>query len=341
MTKDLAIRNSTAEFLIFTSQSKEDSIEVKYADETVWLSQKMMAKLFDVSIPTINEHLKNIFGSGELHENSVIRNFLITANDGKSYNTNFYNLDVIISIGYRVNSQRATQFRIWATTVLKEFAIKGYVLDKERLKNGSFLNKQYFDNLLEEIREIRASERNFYQKITDIYALSMDYDKNSKTTIEFFATVQNKMHYAIHQHTAPELILKRVDSKKDYMGLTTWKNAPKGKIIKSDVSIAKNYLKQDEIKALNRIVTMYLDFAEDQAERNIPITMKDWAEKLNAFLKFNNREVLENPGKVTAAIAKEFAESEFEKYRMIQDRLFNSDFDKFSKKLLENKNGKK
>ena len=327
MTKDLTIRNSTAEFLIFTAQSGEESIEVKYADETVWLSQKMLAKLFEVSIPTVNEHLKNIFSSGELSENSVIRNFLITASDGKSYNTNFYNLNAIISVGYRVNSKRATQFRIWATTVLKEFALKGYVLDKERLKNGSFLNKQYFDNLLEEIREIRASERNFYQKITDIYTTSMDYDKNSKITQDFFATVQNKMHYAIHQHTAPELILKRADSKKDYMGLTTWKNAPQGKIIKSDVSIAKNYLKQDEIKALSRFVTMYLDFAEDQAERNIPMTMEDWAEKLNAFLKFNNREVLENPGKVTAEIAKGFAESEFEKYRIVQDRLFRSDFD--------------
>ena len=326
MTKDLTIRNSTAEFLIFTAQSGEESIEVKYADETVWLSQKMLAKLFEVSIPTVNEHLKNIFSSGELSENSVIRNFLITASDGKSYNTNFYNLNAIISVGYRVNSQRATQFRIWATTVLKEFALKGYVLDKERLKNGSFLNKQYFDNLLEEIREIRASERNFYQKITDIYTTSMDYDKNSKITQDFFATVQNKMHYAIHQHTAPELILKRADSKKDYMGLTTWKNAPQGKIIKSDVSIAKNYLKQDEIKALSRFVTMYLDFAEDQAERNIPMTMEDWAEKLNAFLKFNNREVLENPGKVTAEIAKGFAESEFEKYRIVQDRVFRSYF---------------
>ncbi len=233
MTKELAIRNSTAEFLIFTAQSGEESIEVKYADETVWLSQKMMAKLFEVSVPTVNEHLKNIFSSGELSENSVIRNFLITASDGKSYNTHFYNLDAIISVGYRVNSQKATQFRIWATKVLKEFAIKGYVLDKERLKNGTFLNEEYFKSLLEEIREIRASERNFYQKITDIYATCMDYDKNSKITKDFFATVQNKMHYAIHRHTAPELIVQRADSKKDYMGLTTWKNAPKGKIIKS------------------------------------------------------------------------------------------------------------
>src|SRR3989339_481664 len=340
-SKDLAIRNSTAEFLIFQSQSKEDSIGVKYADETVWLSQKMIAKLFDKGRSTITEHLREIFNTGELNENSVCRDFRHTALYGKEYTTKFYNLDVIISIGYRVNSQRATQFRIWATNVLKEFAIKGYVLDKERLKNGTFLNKQYFDNLLEEIREIRASERNFYQKITDIYATSMDYDRNSKITKDFFATVQNKMHFAIHKHTAPELILKRADSKKDYMGLTTWKNAPTGKIIKSDVSIAKNYLKQDEIKALNRFVTMYLDFAEDQAARNIPLTMEDWAEKLNAFLKFNNREVLENPGKVTTEIAKEFAESEFEKYRIVQDQLFHSDFDKFSKKLLENRSDKK
>ena len=340
-SKHLAIRNSTAEFLIFTAQSGEESIEVKYADDTVWLSQKMIAKLFDKGRSTITEHLREIFDTGELNENSVCRDFRHTAIDGKEYTTKFYNLDVIISIGYRVNSQRATQFRIWATNVLKEFAIKGYVLDKERLKNGTFLNKQYFDNLLEEIREIRASERNFYQKITDIYATSMDYDKNSRITEVFFATVQNKMHYAIHKHTASELILKRADAKKDYMGLTTWKNAPKDKIIKSDVSIAKNYLKQDEIKSLNRIVTMYLDFAEDQTERNIPMTMEDWAEKLNAFLKFNNREVLENPGKVTADIAKEFAESEFEKYRIIQDQLFQSDFDKFSRKLLEKKSDKK
>jgi len=341
MIKDLAIRNSTAEFLIFQTQSKEDSIEVKYADETVWLSQKMIAKLFDKGRSTITEHIREIFKTGELNENSVCRDFRHTAADGKEYVTKFYNLDAIISVGYRVNSQRATQFRIWATNVLKEFAIKGYVLDRERLKNGSFLNKKYFDTLLEEIREIRASERNFYQKITDIYATSMDYDPNSKSTKDFFATVQNKMHYAIHKHTAPELILKRSDAKKEYMGLTTWKHAPEGKILKSDVSIAKNYLSQDEIKALNRFVTMYLDFAEDQAERNIPLTMEDWAEKLNAFLKFNNREVLENPGKVTAEIAKEFSESEFEKYRVVQDRLFNSDFDKFSKKLLEKTNGKK
>jgi len=236
MTKELAIRNSTAEFLIFTSQSKEDSIEVKYADETVWLTQKMIAKLFDKGRSTIAEHLKEIFDSGELVENSVCRNFRHTANDGKSYETQFYNLDIIISVGYKVNSQRATQFRIWATKVLKQFAIKGYVLDKKRLENGNFLNQNYFDELLAEIREIRLSERNFYQKITDIYATSLDYDKNAETTKEFFAKVQNKLHYAIHKHTAPELIVKRADSKKDYMGLTSWKNSPEGKILKTDVS---------------------------------------------------------------------------------------------------------
>lgn len=257
MTKDLAIRNSTAEFLIFTSQSKEDSIEVKYAEGTVWLTQKMIAKLFDKGRSTIAEHLKEIFDSGELVENSVCRNFRHTANDGKSYETQFYNLDAIISVGYRANSQRATQFRIWATKVLKQFAIKGYVLDKKRLENGNFLNQNYFDELLAEIREIRLSERNFYQKITDIYATSLDYDKNAETTKEFFAKVQNKLHYAIHKHTAPELIVKRADSKKERMGLTSWKNSPEGKIIKTDVSIAKNYLTKEELESLGRIVSAY------------------------------------------------------------------------------------
>jgi hypothetical protein len=335
MEKDLAIRNSTAEFLIFQTQSKEDSIEVKYADETVWLSQKMMAKLFEVEIPTINEHLKNIFKSKELKEESTIRKFRIVQKEGNrevTRNIEFYNLDAIISVGYRVNSKRATQFRIWATKILKQFAIRGYVLDKERLKNGSFLNEEFFKSLLEEIREIRASERNFYQKITDIYATSIDYDKNALVTKDFFAKVQNRMHYAVHKNTAPEIIMKRADAGKDYMGLTSWKHAPDGKIIKSDVIVAKNYLTQKEIKALNRIVTMYLDYAEDQAEQNIPMTMEDWSEKLNAFLRFNNREILEDPGKVSAELAKEFAESEFEKYRVTQDKLFESDFDKLVKK---------
>jgi hypothetical protein len=332
MEKDLAIRNSTAEFLIFQTQSKEDSIEVKYDEGTVWLTQAMIAKLFDKGRSTITEHLVEIFKSKELEEKSVCRNFRQTASDGKKYSTKFYNLDAIISVGYRVNSKRATQFRIWATKILKQFAIRGYVLDKERLKNGSFLNEEFFKSLLEEIREIRASERNFYQKITDIYATSIDYDKNALVTKDFFAKVQNRMHYAVHKNTAPEIIMKRADAGKDYMGLTSWKHAPDGKIIKSDVIVAKNYLTQKEIKALNRIVTMYLDYAEDQAEQNIPMTMEDWSEKLNAFLRFNNREILEDPGKVSAELAKEFAESEFEKYRVTQDKLFESDFDKLVKK---------
>lgn len=335
MLKELAIKNSTVEFLIFTAQAGEDSIEVKYAEGTVWLSQKMLAKLFEVSIPTVNEHLKNIFNSNELDENSVIRNFLITASDGKNYNTNYYNLDAIISVGYRVNSQRATQFRMWATRVLKQFAIKGYVLDKKRLENGNFLNENYFDELLAEIREIRLSERNFYQKITDIYATSLDYDKNAKATKEFFAKVQNKLHYAIHKHTAPELIVKRADSKKAHMGLTTWKNSPEGKIVKTDVSIAKNYLTKEELESLGRIVGAYLDLAEERAKRKIPMTMEDWAKRLDLFLEFDEREVLQNAGKITMEIAKEFAETEFERYRIVQDRLFESDFDRVTKVLFK------
>jgi len=331
MNKNLTIRNSTAEFLIFQSQAKEDSIEVKFEDETVWLSQKMIAKLFDVDVRTINEHLKNIYKNNELIENATVRNFRIVQKEGSrdvERNIEFYNLDVIISVGYRVNSKRATEFRIWATNVLKQFAIKGYVLDKKRLENGTFLNQEFFDNLVEEIREIRVSERNFYQKITDIYTTAMDYNKTSQTTKEFFKKVQNKMHYAIHKNTAPELILKRADSEKDTMGLTSWRNAPKGKILKTDAIIPKNYLNKKELRALNRIVTMYLDYAEDQAENKIPMTMQDWAKKLDAFLKFNNKDLLENAGKITAKIAKEFAETEFEKYRIVQDRLFKSDFDK-------------
>ncbi len=337
-TKDLTIRNSTAEFLIFTSQAGEEPIEVKYADETVWLTQKMLAKLFDVSIPTINEHLKGIYEMRELMKDSTIRNFRIVQKEGNrevAREVEFYNLDAIISVGYRVNSQRATQFRIWATRVLRQFALKGYVLDKKRLENGSFFNENYFDELLAEIREIRLSERNFYQKITDIYATSMDYDKNAETTREFFAKVQNKLHYAIHKHTAPELIVQRADAKKKNMGLTTWKNSPDGKIIKPDVSIAKNYLAKGELESLSRIVSAYLDLAEERAKRKIPMTMKDWAKRLDAFLEFDEREILKNSGKVTQKIAKEFAESEFEKYRIIQDRLFESDFDHVTKELLK------
>jgi hypothetical protein len=326
--KKLQIRNSTAEFLIFTKQAGEDTIEVRVQDENVWLTQKLIAKLFDVQIPTINEHLKNIFSSEELDENSVVRNFLITAADGKKYSTKHYNLEVIISLGYRINSEEAVNFRQWATRVLKDFAVKGYVLDSERLKNGAFLSPQYFKDLILEIREIRESERNFYQQITDIYSTAMDYDVNSQTTKDFFANVQNKLHYSVHGNTAAELIMKRADSKKDHMGLATWKKAPDGKVLKSDVTVAKNYLQKEEIKALNRIVTMYLDYAEDQAENGIPMTMKDWVEKLNAFLKFNQKDILEDFGKVSAEVAKSFAESEFQKYRVLQDRNYISDFDR-------------
>ena len=333
MSKKLQIRNSTAEFLIFTSQAGKDGIEVRFENETIWLSQKLMAVLFDCSTDNISLHLKNIFKSGELNENSVAEDFSVTASDGKKYKTKHYNLDAIISVGYRVNSGRATQFRQWATSVLRDFAIRGYVLDKERLKNGTFLNQEYFDHLLAEIREIRASERRFYQKITDIYSTAIDYNPDTEITQTFFATVQNKLHFAIHGHTAAEVIMKRADSKKDNMGLTTWKNAPKGKIIKTDVSVAKNYLTEKEIKQLDRFVTMYLDYAETQAEQNIPMTMDDWAKRLNAFLQFNQKDILKNAGKVTQAIAKAFAESEFEKYRIIQDRLFESDFDKTIKQL--------
>jgi hypothetical protein len=335
--KKLQIRNSTAEFLIFTHQDRKENIEVRIEDETIWLTQKLISTLFDVTVPTINEHLKSIFSSNELEEDSVIRNFRITASDGKKYHTKHYNLDAIISVGYRVNSKRATQFRQWATSVLKNYAVKGWVLDKERLKNGAFLNENYFDELLAEIREIRASERKFYQKITDIYSTAFDYNTNSPTTKDFFATVQNKLHFAIHGKTAAEVIMKRANNEKEYMGLTSWKNAPHGKIIKTDVSIAKNYLDKDEIRSLDRFVTMYLDYAETQAERNIPMSMEDWAEKLNAFLQFNEKEILSNSGKVSHAIAKSFAESEFEKYRIVQDRLFQSDFDK----LIDNLDNKK
>ncbi|HEX3044750.1 MAG TPA: virulence RhuM family protein [Bacillota bacterium] len=336
--KKLQIRNSTAEFLIFTAQSGANTIEVRIEYETVWLTQKLMAELFQISVPTVNEHLNNIFAQGELSREATIRKFRIVQSEGGRQvhrEIDFYNLDAIISVGYRVNSLRATQFRQWATGVLRDFAIRGYVLDKERLKNGSFLNKDYFDHLLAEIREIRASERMFYQKITDIYATAMDYRADAEITRNFFATVQNKLHFAIHGHTAAELIMERADGVKERMGLNTWKNGPDGKILKTDVSVAKNYLSQKELTALDRFVSMYLDYAEDQAERHIPMTMEDWAKKLDAFLQFNEREVLDNPGRVTHEIAKAFAESEFEKYRIVQDRLFESDFDKAVKRFFE------
>ena len=336
--KKLQIRNSTAEFLIFTNQAGENTIEVRVEDETVWLTQKLMGVLFDVTVPTINEHLANLYTHRELSKTATIRNFRTVQKEGNrevTRNLDFYNLDAIIAIGFKVNSERAIQFRQWATGILRDFAVRGYVLDKERLKNGSFFNQQYFDNLLAEIREIRASERKFYQKITDIYATAMDYSLDAEITKSFFATVQNKLHFAIHGYTAAELITQRADSNKTHMGLTSWKNSPDGKILKPDVVIAKNYLNEKELQSLERIVTMYLDYAEDQAERNIPLTMADWSAKLNAFLRFNEREILASPGKVTQAIAKAFTESEYAKYRIVQDRLFESDFDQYLKNLLE------
>lgn len=326
--KKLQIRNSTTDFLVFTKQAGEDGIEVRVFKESVWLTQKGMSQLFDCSTDNIGLHLKNIFKSGELEEKSVTEESSATAADGKTYRMKFYNLDAIISVGYRINSVRATQFRQWATKVLKTFAIQGYVLDKNRLENGQVFDEEYFEHLLDEIREIRASERKFYQKITDIYSTAVDYTADAVTTKEFFATVQNKLHYAIHGHTAAELIMDRADHRKEHMGLTTWKNAPSGKIVKSDVSIAKNYLAKNELEDLNRFVTMYLDYAERQARRHVPMTMEDWAAKLDVFLQFNEEEILHDKGRVSAEIAKSFAESEFEKYRVIQDKLFESDFDR-------------
>ena len=335
------IRNSTAEFLIFTGQSGEQSIEARYEEDTIWLSQKLIAELFDVDVRTVSEHFKNIFQSAELNEEAVIRKFRITASDGKNYNTQHYNLDAIISVGYRVNSVRATQFRQWATQVLREFSIKGYVIDKERMENGSFLGEDYFERLLEEIREIRLSERRFYQKITDIYATSVDYNKNAPTTQSFFATVQNKLHFAIHGQTAAELIKARADSSKPNMGLTHWAKGPEGKVLKTDVGVAKNYLSQDELQSLGLIVNAYLDLAESRARRNIPMTMEDWSKRLDMFLEFDDRDILTNAGSISAKIAKDFAESEFEKYRVVQDCLFESDFDKMIKKVESEGSGDK
>ena len=324
----IQIRNSTVDFLVFTRDSGEDGIEVRVQNHDVWLTQKAIADLFEVDRSVVTKHLKNIFLSGELDESSACAKFAQTADDGKTYQYKFYSLSAIMAVGYRVNSEKATLFRQWATRVLDSFAKKGYVLDKNRLENGQIFDEDYFDHLLAEIQEIRASERRFYQKITDIYATAVDYDKNSKITADFFAMVQNKMHYAVHGKTAAEVIIDRADHNKEHMGLTSWKNAPDGKIVKTDVSIAKNYLIREEIAELNEIVSMYLDYAARQARRHIPMTMADWASKLDAFLQFNDAEILQDKGKVTAAIAKAFAESEFEKYRIIQDRLYQSDFDR-------------
>ena len=336
MSKKFQIKNSTAEFLIFTNQAKENGIEVRVQNETIWLSQKLMAILFDCSTDNISLHLKNIFNDGELDPDSVTEEFSVTASDGKNYRTKHYNLDAIIAVGYRINTKRATAFRQWATNILRDYAIRGYIIDKERMKNGAFFNQNYFNSLLEEVREIRASERLFYQKITDIYATAFNYDPHSQITLDFFATVQNKLHFAIHHHTAAELIMKRANSEKEHMGLTSWKNSPGGKILKSDVSIAKNYLTEKELHSFDRIVSMYLDYAELQAERHIPMSMEDWEKKLNAFLNFNEYDLLHNIGTVSAQFAKAFAETEFEKYRIIQDKLFKSDFDSFNDKNLLN-----
>lgn len=330
------IRNSTAEFLIFTAQSGGESIEVRYEDETIWLTQKLMATLFDVDVRTVSEHLGNIYEQGELRREATIRKFRTVQIEGErqvSRNLDHYNLDAVISVGYRVNSRRATQFRQWATQILREFAIKGYVLDRKRMENGAFLTEDYFERLLEEIREIRLSERRFYQKVTDIYSTAVDYNKDAPTTRAFFAKVQNKLHYAIHGRTAAELISERADSTKPNMGLTSWEGAPKDKILKPDVHIAKNYLTQEELEALGRIVNAFLDLAENRARRRIPMTMEDWAKRLDDFLEMDDRRILQDAGKVSAEAAHTHADSEFAKYRVVQDQFFESDFDREVKRL--------
>lgn len=330
-----------SDFLLYTSPDGDIRVDVLFHDETVWLTQKRMAELFGVDVRTISEHIQNVFKNAELLEESVIRKFRNTATDGKIYETQFYSLDAIISVGYRVNSEKATKFRIWATQTLRNYIIKGYAIDDVRLKNGIHFGKDYFDELLEKIREIRASERRFYQKITDLYTeASIDYDKDSETTQKFFKTVQNKLHWAITGNTAAELIVERANSGKPKMGLSTWKNSPKGKILKSDVSIAKNYLEQGELSELNRVVSMYLDYAENQAKKQRPMHMAEWAEKLDTFLRFNEYEILDNPGKISHEVAKELAEKEYEKYRVTQDEEFISDFDKETKKYLEENKAK-
>ena len=325
-----------SEFLLYTTLEGSVHVDVLFQDETAWLTQKRLAELFGVEVNTINYHIKEVFENAELKENSVIRKFRITASDGKSYKTQFYNLDMIISVGYRVNSEQATRFRIWATRTLREYIVKGFAIDDERLKNGHHFGKDYFDELLEKIREIQASERRFYQKITDIYAqCSIDYDKDAEITEMFYKTVQNKLHFAITGHTASELIAERAQNAEPNMGLSIWKNAPQGKILKTDVSIAKNYLKEKELSELNRIVSTYLDYAENQAKKEQRMTMRDWADKLDAFLGFNEYEILNNPGKVSHEVALRLAEKEYEKFRVTQDQAFESDFDQETKKYLD------
>jgi hypothetical protein len=329
-SNSVRLRNSTAEFLTFAYQTGGDGVEVRVQNGTIWLSQKNMGELFMTSSDNIGLHLKNIFKEGELIASSVAEEFSVTAADGKNYTVRHYNLDAIIAVGYRVNSLRATAFRQWATGVLRDYALRGYVMDRKRMENGAFLDEDYFERLLEEIREIRLSERRFYQKIADIYSTAMDYDRDAPITKSFFAKVQNKMHYAVHGHTAAELIAQRADHTKERMGLTTWAKAPGGKILKSDVFVAKNYLTEEELADLGRIVSAYLDLAESRAKRRVPMTMEDWAKRLDIFLSADEREVLEDAGRISAEIAREHAESEFEKYRVIQDRLFQSDFDTFA-----------
>mgnify|MGYP002678192495 FL=1 len=335
MAKNIEIRNSTAEFLIFMAEGKEDGVQVVYKDETIWCTQKAMATLFDIDKSGISRHIKKILSDGELSTDTTVAKIATVVNRGirgeVEDDLEYYNLDMVIAVGYRVNSRRATQFRQWCTYVLRQYAIRGYVIDKKRMENGSFIGVDYFEQLLEEIREIRLSERNFYQKLTDIYATAIDYNRDAPTTREFFKKVQNKMHYAVHGHTAAELIVERANAEKEHMGLTTWAKAPHGKIIRSDVSVAKNYLKENELQALGRLVNAYLDIAKDMAERHIPMTMEDWAKRIDKFLDATDRDILQDAGRITAEYAKEYAESEFEKYRVIQDRLFCSDFDKWNK----------
>ena len=338
---EITIRSSAAEYLTYVASvgDQQDSIEMRYEDENIWLTQKMMATLYDVGLPTINEHIKKIYADSELEEAATIRNFRIVQTEGSrqvTRDTKHYSLQMIIAVGFKVNSERAVQFRKWVNQIAKDYTIKGWVMDDERLKCGTYLTEKYFDEQLERIREIRASERKFYQKITDLYATAIDYDKNSATTRRFYATVQNKIHYAVHGHTAAELIVERADHTKEHMGLTTWADAPEGKIKKSDVTVAKNYLSQDEMKQLNRMVTAYLDFAENMTLRHIPLTMQDWEKRLNSFIEMFDYGILQDAGKVSAEIAKLHAETEFEKYRVIQDRLFMSDFDKYMLELEEN-----
>ena len=332
--KELAIRSSAAEYLTFVASTGESdaSFEMRYEDENIWLTQKMMAALYDVDVRTVNEHIKKIYADGELTEQATIRKFRIVQTEGVrqvNREVTHYNLQAIIAVGFKVNNQRAVQFRKWAGQIVKDHTIQGWTMDVERLKKGHMFTDEYFERQLQQIREIRLSERKFYQKVTDLYATAFDYDKNAKTTRLFFQTVQNKMHYAVHRHTAAELIVERADANKEHMGLTTWENAPDGKILKADVTIAKNYLSKDEMNYLERIVSLYLDYAELQAERKIPMSMGDWAKRLDGFLEFNGNELLTGPGKISAEQAKLHAETEYEKYRIIQDRLYESYFDHF------------